>query len=326
METSSVKLAGERPAWVRYGAAILAVALALLGRWVLDPVLGDNIPYPFFFLATALVVSYGDLGPALVCMVLGFLAADWFFIAPRGSLGMATFGETIGAGSYAVASLVIVLVGHMMHRAREQALSRGRELETEVLERQRAEAALQDAKELLEYRVAKRTAELAESEAHLQTVFRTSPTGIFITRLADGTFLDVNDAYLRTVGYAREEVIGCTSAALNLWVSPDDRSWMVRMLTEQGRVEGWEVQFRRKSGEIMALLASVLPIERAGESCILGTITDITEHKQKEEELRRLNRTLRALSRSDKAIMRATSEAEYLGRRAGSSPKTAAMR
>jgi len=39
---------------------------------------------------------------------------------------------------------------------------------------------------------------------------------------------------------------------------------------------------------------------------------DITERRQQEEELRRLNRTLRALGKSSQAMMRAGSEAEYL--------------
>lgn len=45
---------------------------------------------------------------------------------------------------------------------------------------------------------------------------------------------------------------------------------------------------------------------------VLGTIQDVTEQKQQENELRQLNRTLRAQSNSNHALMRATSEAEYL--------------
>ena len=39
---------------------------------------------------------------------------------------------------------------------------------------------------------------------------------------------------------------------------------------------------------------------------------DITERKKREEELHRLNRTLKANSHSDQAMMRATDESEYL--------------
>jgi PAS domain S-box-containing protein len=45
---------------------------------------------------------------------------------------------------------------------------------------------------------------------------------------------------------------------------------------------------------------------------VVSTFLDITDRKNKEEELQRLNRTLTALSKSSKAMMRATDEAEYL--------------
>ena len=44
----------------------------------------------------------------------------------------------------------------------------------------------------------------------------------------------------------------------------------------------------------------------------IGANQEITERKQREEQLQRLNRTLKAHSKSDQALMRAQSEAEYL--------------
>ena len=165
---ASVEQRTTRPAWLRYGAATLATALALLARLALNPQLGDSIPYPAFFLAVTAVAYYAGTGPALLSMALGLLAADWFFTMPRHSLGLATLGEAVGTGSYVVASLAIVVAFHAMHKAREQALARRRELEAEVAERHRAEAALQDAKELLEQRVAERTAQLEDLNQSLE--------------------------------------------------------------------------------------------------------------------------------------------------------------
>jgi PAS domain S-box-containing protein len=128
---------------------------------------------------------------------------------------------------------------------------------------------------------------LRESEQYLSTVFRASPTGIFITRLADGLFLDVNEAYRQIIGYSADELIGRASPELNLWVDPRDRERIVKLLREQGRIENHEARFRRKTGETVDLLYSALPFERGGEPCILGVLTDITERKQMEEELRR---------------------------------------
>ena len=53
--------------------------------------------------------------------------------------------------------------------------------------------------------------------------------------------------------------------------------------------------------------------DKAGKPLrMTGVNLEITERKQKEEELHRLNRTLKALGKSSKAMMRARSESEYL--------------
>jgi PAS domain S-box-containing protein len=143
------------------------------------------------------------------------------------------------------------------------------ELSVEVLERKEAEEALR------------------ESEQNLSTVFRASPTGIFITRLSDGLFLDVNEAFLRIVEYSADEVIGHSSPELNIWVNPEDRERIISVLRQQGRTENREIKLRRKDGEVVDVLSSTLPLERRGESCVLGTITDITAIKQAEEALRK---------------------------------------
>jgi PAS domain S-box-containing protein len=150
----------------------------------------------------------------------------------------------------------------------------------DITERKRAEEALQ------------------ESEQHLSTVFHTSPTGIFVTCLADGLFLDANEAYLQIMGYPADEVIGHSSLELNIWVNPEDRERIVNILREPGRIENNEIKLRRKNGEIVNLLYSALPMERGGQQCILGTLTDITERKQAEESLRANNEELERLNRA----------------------------
>ena len=53
-------------------------------------------------------------------------------------------------------------------------------------------------------------------------------------------------------------------------------------------------------------------IDFQGEPAVQIIIRDITGGKRREEELSRLNRTLRALSNSNQAMMHATDESEYL--------------
>ena len=127
---------------------------------------------------------------------------------------------------------------------------------------------------------------LRQVEARFSTVFHNSPVGIVVSGLDDGTFYDVNDAFLNVYGYSREEVVGRTSYDLNLWSRREEREAMVRMLREQGRVKNLEAKFRKKSGELGDLFISAERIELNGEERLLGMFTDITERKRMEGELR----------------------------------------
>jgi PAS domain S-box-containing protein len=134
---------------------------------------------------------------------------------------------------------------------------------------------------------------LRESEERFSTVFSASPIGISITRIANGQFIDVNDAFLSMFGYTREEVIGHTSLELRVYADPEDRDRFVGLLRKEGRVHDVETKFRRKSGEIGDLLVSAELIELAGEQYMLALMHDITERKQAEEEHQKLEAQLR---------------------------------
>ncbi len=131
--------------------------------------------------------------------------------------------------------------------------------------------------------VAEQAAEtLRASEERFNRAFHASPVSMSITRLADGKFINVNDALLATNGYSREEFVGRTSIELGVWAEPGDREKVARMLSEHGAVRNIETRFRMKSGEVRTFLLSAERIELEGELCVLMASTDITERKQVE--------------------------------------------
>ncbi|MCX6032833.1 MAG: PAS domain S-box protein [Chloroflexi bacterium] len=154
----------------------------------------------------------------------------------------------------------------------------------------------------LEQRVTERTGALRESEARFSTVFHTSPIGISITRLADGQYIDVNEAFLSFFGYTREEALSHTSLRLQTWAFPEARDRVVKMLREQGRARNIEAQYRRKSGEIWTGLFSAAVMDVAGELHILVLLQDITERKQAEERIQYLNAALHAIRNVNQLI------------------------
>lgn len=126
---------------------------------------------------------------------------------------------------------------------------------------------------------------LQTSEKKFALAFGASPNWIAIARLSDGRYIEVNDAFLRTTGYTRGEVIGYTSTDLGIWEDPEQRELLVQRLREEGQVRNQEVNFRTKAGEPLVVLWSAERIELDGEECIIAINQDITERKQWEESL-----------------------------------------
>ncbi len=122
-------------------------------------------------------------------------------------------------------------------------------------------------------------------EEKFSMAFRNSPDWIVVTTVADGRYLEVNESFLQITGYTREEVIGSTSLNLGIWQDPKDRTNMLRILDEHGRVRNLETHFRVKSGEIRIMLWSAEVIEYVGEACLIVVAHDVTEKRQLEEEL-----------------------------------------
>jgi PAS domain S-box-containing protein len=129
-------------------------------------------------------------------------------------------------------------------------------------------------------------ASLRESEEKFSKAFRSSPETIVISRLSDGTMLDVNDTFLRLTGYTRKEVINHRSVELGIWARAGERERMAKTLREKGIVRNEEYLFRMKSGEVRTWLFSAEIANINNEPCILSVTTDITERKKAEEALR----------------------------------------
>lgn len=133
---------------------------------------------------------------------------------------------------------------------------------------------------------------LRESAALFSTAFRASPIGIGISRLTDGSFIDINDTLLQMLDRRREEVIGRPASDLDLWAKPSERAAMMGMLRGRGPARNFETQFLRKSGEVIDVLISAELIELGPETHFLGMVLDITDRKRAETERELLQKQL----------------------------------
>ncbi len=126
---------------------------------------------------------------------------------------------------------------------------------------------------------------LIESEEKFSKAFRASPDAISISRLSDGTFLEINDSYTHITGYTRGELVGQNADRFSMWADAEKRKNMLWKIREHIKIHNEEMDFRTKSGEINTLLVSTEYVHIGGEPCLLVVSTNITERKKMEEAL-----------------------------------------
>jgi two-component system, cell cycle sensor histidine kinase and response regulator CckA len=128
--------------------------------------------------------------------------------------------------------------------------------------------------------------DLRKSEERFSKAFRSSPLAITISSKTEGRYLDVNEAFLRLLGYHRQDVIGRTATELNFWIEPQRRLEMLQQLGESGRVTAFPAQYTTSRGEIRQAEVSAELIDLEGHSCVLAITRDTTETQRLEAQFR----------------------------------------
>jgi PAS domain S-box-containing protein len=167
--------------------------------------------------------------------------------------------------------LFVVYTGYLQYRVRQvrrRLAEQVSETDQEKLERRRAE-------ELL-----------CLSEDKFSKAFHLNPTAMAISTLAEEHYLEVNDAFLKMVGYEKYELLGRTSMQLDIWVNPAHRSKLLVALQEKQRLDDEEFLFRTRKGDVRYGRLSAQMIQLAGEKCLLSAVRDCTEQRLVEEAAR----------------------------------------
>ncbi len=144
---------------------------------------------------------------------------------------------------------------------------------------------------------------LRESQARLATFAAATFEGII--EIEAGRIVDCNAQFARISGYSETEMKGMEIAAL---IAPEDRDRVMANIHKE-RESVTELDMLRKDGTRIIVEAHGQPLSPGRR---IAAIRDITEQKNHEKKLQKLNRTLKALSHSSVDMMRATEEAAYL--------------
>jgi len=136
---------------------------------------------------------------------------------------------------------------------------------------------------------------LRESEAKFRQIFENAVEGIFQST-REGRFLSVNPALAKMCGYAtpQEMIDSIHDMANQHYVHPEEREIFVRLLRENGQVENFEHETRRRDGTSFWSSISAREVkDKQGRFLYYeGTHEDIDKRKRAEEAQRESERRL----------------------------------
>jgi PAS domain S-box-containing protein len=129
-------------------------------------------------------------------------------------------------------------------------------------------------------------------------LFAANPAPMALSTVAEGRFVEVNEAFLETIGYAREEVVGRSSAELHLFADPVRQRAIAAHLASHGRITDCELQVQCKDGTLLDGVFAGELFESQGKSFFLTVMIDQTARKQAEQALRESEEQYRRLFES----------------------------
>jgi PAS domain S-box-containing protein len=262
------------PAILRYGTAVLSVAIAIgLGFFLLQHFEAKLTPFLF---AVAATVWYAGTGPGVFAIVLSVLSLNYFFLRPSFSFSPISYADLVYLTFCIFCALAVGWVSAV---------------------RRRVEQELRQAHEKLEATVAERTASLRRSEAYLAEAQRLTHCGV--TAYKGSTVYYGSEEIYRIWGFDPAQGVPSRKAVLQR-IHPDDRD---RLNAEVERALG---EKKRYSAAYRILLpdGTVKHLESIGQPVfstdgelveVVATQIDVTERKRSEEALREREAKIRRL-------------------------------
>nr|WP_119966223.1 bifunctional diguanylate cyclase/phosphodiesterase [Simplicispira lacusdiani] len=132
---------------------------------------------------------------------------------------------------------------------------------------------------------------LSTSQAKMNAIYEALPDPAGISRMSDGLYIEVNPAFCTMAGLAREEILGRTSTALNIWATDQERFKLVDTLRRDGLVDKLPM-LAQSNGHLIPGVLSARPVQIDGEDCLVFVFHDATREKKVHDELVAMNAVL----------------------------------
>jgi PAS domain S-box-containing protein len=272
MARSKLQLQFARSAVLRYGLAVVCVAIALAIAFFFERHEFHRGALPLFLFAVALSAWYGGVGPGMLAILLSILSFDYYFAPPFHSLDF-TFADV--PAFFFLLTFGALIAGFSAVR-------------------RRVEAELLHARDRLEIEVAERTQQASLLNLTHDTIF---------VRDMNEVITYWNRGAQELYGWMPEEAIGKSSHQLLRTVFPSPLDEIKAELQQTGRWEG-ELKHTKADGTEVVVSSrwSLRRDEQERPIAVLETNNDITVRKRREQEIESLNQELAKRSTELEAI------------------------
>jgi signal transduction histidine kinase len=180
----------------RYGLALGLTILALLVRWLINPVLGGLGPLLTVYAAVTLAAVYLGAGPATLTALIGLVGSSrWFLLQSQLKFERSDLAYSAG---FLLVSGIIILLAERSRRALLQ---------------------VEAARQTLEEKVGERTRELQVALANLQAEIKVRAEAEEARRRLSARMLNIQDEERRRIARELHDSIGQTLAALKMTIS-----------------------------------------------------------------------------------------------------------
>jgi len=273
MAQPKLQLRIAQSAVLRYGLAVVSVAVALAGALLAQHYKFHNVGRQSLFLfSVAITAWYAGVGPAALSIVLSSLCFDYFFTEPRYTLAF-TLADVPALLILVIFATLITRFSAVRHRFEGQLLQARDELQIEVLER--------------------------TQQASLLNLTHDT---IFVRDMSD-VITYWNRGAEELYGWSPEEAIKKSSHELLRTVFPLPLEDIRAEFLRTGRWEG-ELKHTKADGTevVVASRWALRRDELERPAAIMETNNDITERKRREQEIQSLNQELAKRSTELEAI------------------------
>lgn len=126
---------------------------------------------------------------------------------------------------------------------------------------------------------------LRHSEERFNKAFRLTPVPTLVCSAENQLVIDVNDAFLETLAYPGEEVLGKTVTEIDFIDDKGTRTRLFAALEKTGSLDRVDVRVRKKDAGLLECTVSADTVNIQDSPCYLLVFMDITERKRTELEL-----------------------------------------